>query len=112
MQLHEAAAKYLEHREALDNYAQGECADDCVWGVEWHPLRQSYFLLLHFALGDDGELDAGEVDFMEEYPELRHVTKQRGGTRYFRSLDAVASALQQIGQPVLPLDRLPKPEGL
>lgn len=111
MQLHEAAAAYLEHRETLDNLNRGEHYDDLVWGVEYHKLREGYYLLLHHSLGDPC-MDVDPDSWFEEYQEARHVTKQRGGTRIFKSLDAVAAALQQIGQPVLPLDRLPKPDGL
>ena len=106
MQLHEAAAQYLTHREALDNYADGTFYEDHVWRV--FPYSEGgYFLGLHAAVSElptDGTQEAWDY--------ARTVTKQRGGTRVFKTLDAVASALQQIGQPVLPLDDLPKPDGL
>jgi hypothetical protein len=58
-----------------------------------------------------GRIPAADAE-PAEFTEARTITKQRGGTRIFKTLDAVAVALQQIGQPVLPLDDLPKPDGL
>lgn len=105
MQLHQASAKYAQHRQQLDAI---DPAED-VWQV-FHYVDQGkvvYRLALHGAL--DGPLP-DPVD--PGYAEKRLITKQRGGARYFKSLDAVAAALLQIGQENLPLWDVPKPEGL
>lgn len=105
MQLHQASAKYAQHRQQLD--ILDPSAD--VWEV-FHYVHQGkvvYRLALHCAL------DAPLPDPADPaYEDARLITKQRGGARYFKTLDAVAAALLQIGQDNLPLWDVPKPEGL
>lgn len=105
MQLYQAAFQYHNHHESLYNYAEGCFINDYVWQV--YPHEKGYFLQLHPAVS---QLPADGSD--EAWENARTITRQRGGTRYFQTLDAVASALQQIGQSVMPLDYLPLPTGL
>lgn len=100
MELHTAAAKYGTHRAELTRI---NSATDHVWMVLRDSHSDGYILRLAAAVADLPHPDA-----LDGWADARHITKQRGGTRVFRTLDAVASALQQIGQPVLPLEDLDK----
>jgi len=109
MQLHEASAKYAEHREQLN--MKGYFSED-VW-TPYHQVNNQgkvvYYLALHSFIDKDSRPPVTDID---AYDEARMITKQRGGVRLFKTLDAVVAALLQIGQFNMPLFDIPKPDGL
>lgn len=109
MQLHQAAAKYPEHRQQLNE--KGYFSED-VW-TPFHQVNDQgkvvYHLALHSAIDRDSRPSVGDRD---AYDEACFITKQRGGVRQFKTLDALVAALLQIGQDNLPLWDIPKPDGL
>jgi len=109
MQLHEASAKYAEHREQLNN--KGLFHED-VW-TPFHQIDDQgkviYDLCLHANIDYDSRPSVADL---EAYNEARRITKQRGGVRHFKTLDAVAAALLHIGQQNMPLWDVPLPDGL
>jgi len=109
MQLHEAAAKYQKHCRDLDRLRYSD-SHTCVWLLKCDDFggEMNYYLSINPELYPDDILSLDG----KEFEEARFITKQRGGLRIFKTLDAVASALQQIGQDVMTLDNLPKPRGL
>lgn len=88
MQIHQAAEKYQDQLSSLLR-STVHVVDDNVW----HVLETTddddnpcYMLMLNSRLSG---LGVGDDAF---------ITKQRGGIRLFKSLEACASALRQIGQ--------------
>jgi hypothetical protein len=87
MEIYQAAMNYNEHRNLLDSHYNG--FDSEVWECHYMPdgvYQSYYFLQIHHRL----EQHYGNERIV--------ITKQRGGTRRFKSFDSVISALSQIGQ--------------
>lgn len=105
MQIHEAATQYQTHLDQLLACPGSDVVTSDVWRVKTDKVAQGYYLQLETRVGDHP--DSGDPEtWASEYEEARLITRQRGGRRLFKTLDAVASALQQIGQQKFPLGEL------
>ncbi len=108
MEIYKAAEQYKQHLETLNKNTP---AIDDVWVV--YPRGDGYVLMLTSSAYEGPkcpENPAKNADAWEEYEEARYITKQRGGLRIFKSLEAVVNALSQIGQPQMTID-VPEFEG-
>lgn len=87
MEIYQAAEKYNEHRDLLDSVYNNFTQD--VWECHYVEFDGDgyFFLQIHIKLETHYSLERGVIQ------------KQRGGTRTFKTFQAVMSALSQIGQP-------------
>jgi len=97
MEIYKAAELYPEHVSILHGTSP-DCGDD-VWRVS--PWKDGGYILMmnmHVLTRLEGYSPGSKFD-----SENGFITLQRGGTRVFKTLEAVLRALDQIGQPKVTL---------
>lgn len=102
MEIYQAAERYNEHLAELSrNYSDPLPP---IWQVQYMDHMGAYTLTLETFACPAGKRWMQDYEDSAEHIDAVFITKQRGGIRYFKTLDAVASALRQIGQQTLVFD--------
>jgi hypothetical protein len=91
MEIYKAAELYSEHLEILDI---ADRLDENCWEIVRSSDKESWLVCMTIAL----TVRMPYISDLEERIDGTFITKQRGGMRRFRTLDAAVRAVEQIGQ--------------